>query len=146
MLPSLRQPNTLAELPQHWFQGPGWNNPYIRPPLLPRELILMRRTGFAWDLAPPREGWPQEGRLRLQFESLPPGFQAQVRLNGIVLEPSEDVSEPFPNPYPPLLGTPDQLRAWRVPGKLLKDGINMIDITQKEGANTRLTFLDLALK
>ena len=69
-----------------------------------------------------------------------------ARLNGVDLKPTSDVSEPYPNPYSPMLGKPEELRAWAVPLELLKDGNNEIEIGMTEGETAEIVFLDLAVE
>jgi hypothetical protein len=146
VLPTLRDAQFLARQPQHWILALGWNNPYVRPPRLPRALVPNRRTGFVMDLAPPRGGWQGEGRLRFQFAEPPGPGECRVFLNGEPLQPAADVSEPYASPYPHMLGTPDKLRAWRVPNKLLRDGKNELDVMLLSGEKAMLDYIDLAIR
>ena len=56
--------------------------------------------------APRAGGWKRPGRLRMQSRELLGEGRWRARLNGTDLEPSSDTSEPYANPYPPMLGTP----------------------------------------
>jgi hypothetical protein len=60
------------------------------------------------------------------------------------LTSTDDVSEPYPNPCPEVLGTAETLRAWIVPLELMQEGPNGIEIVLAEGAAPTITFLDLA--
>lgn len=141
----LRDPQWLAKQPQHWFLAQGWNNPWVRPPILPRSLALGGKTGFSLDLAPPPGGWQRGGRLRLQTAEAHDDRRWRVRLNDETLAPSDDVSEPYPVPYPAMLGTRETLRAWQVPANLLRDGVNRFEFMLEAGGEPRLQFLDLAV-
>lgn len=142
----LKDPAWLAQQPQHWFQAPGWNNAFIRPPLLPRKLKAGATTKFAWDLAPPVGGWQKGGRLRLQLANAPiPEAKWTARLNGKELSPNADVTEPFPDPYPSMLGKPENLLAWTVPPELPRDGMNTIEFTLHGELEATLAYLDLSL-
>jgi hypothetical protein len=66
-------------------------------------------------------------------------------VNGIALESTADVSEPYANPYPVGVRKPEDFRAWSVPAALLKAGVNQIAITLVEGKPTSITYLDLAI-
>ena len=56
-----------------------------------------------------------------------------------------DRSEPYANPYPQMLGTPEQHRAWTVPASVLKDGVNTAAITLLTGGKpVPVVFLDVA--
>jgi hypothetical protein len=125
----------LARQPQHYFLASGWQHP------LPQKIVTGATTKFALDLATASGA----GRLRIQSESSLDNSRWQARLNGVELAPTDDVSEPFPNPYPPMLGKPDEMRAWLVPAGLLRDGANQVEFSLLSGPATRLAYLDLAL-
>lgn len=141
----------LAAQPQHWFLAPGWNNPFVRPPLLPRKVEPGQETRFTLDLAPPVKdgvkGWPPEAkaRLRLQLDAENHTGVWRALLNGNALESSADVSEPFANPYPSMLGTPGQMRAWTVPTALLKDGRNEVRFVLESGEPVEIEYVDLGV-
>ena len=142
----LKDPAWLAKQPQHWFLAPAWNNPFVRPPLLPRKVKSGSTTKFTLDLAPPDGGWKTGGRLRIQLEKAPAnGSQWTARLNGTELTSSDDVSEPFPNPYPSMLGKPEQMRTWIVPVSVPRDGKNKLELSLKSGEEATLNYLDLFL-
>ncbi len=142
----LRDQKWLALQPQHYFLAPGWNNPFIRPPLLPRKLVPTEPLSFSLDLAPPTGGWQPGGRLRIQCEAPLAQASFQVQFNGQSLEPSPDVSEPYPAVSPSLLGKPEAMRAWHVPAKRLRDGQNQLGLTMLTGMPNRLDFMDLAVR
>ena len=113
--------------------------------MLPRKIEPKQTTKFTLDLAPPKGGWQRGGRLRIQGESTLGESRWRARLNGAELTPTDNVSEPYPNPYPSLLGKPEELRAWVVPAKVLSDGLNRLELTMETGQPVRLAFLDLPL-
>jgi len=135
----------LAQQPQHYFLASGWGNPFAKPSVLPRKMAAGQTEAFTLDLAPPTGGWKRGGRLRIQDEDSLGESRWTARLNGKELAATDDVSEPYSNPYPPLLGKPEELRAWGVPASVLKDGLNRIEITMAQGKASKLAFLDLAL-
>ncbi len=145
VLPSLGDAALLARQPQHWFFAAGWNNAYQRPPLLPRKLATGQKTLFHMDMAPPATGWKNDGRLRVQCETHLEGLTLKARFNGKELETSEDVSEPFANPNPTLLGKPEQMRAWTVPASLPLDGKNEVEVTLVSGEAVMVHYLDVKL-
>ena len=145
VMKTLHDPKSLAKRPQHWFLASGWNNPYVRPPILPRGLKEKLKTSFQLDLAPPAGGWKGQGRLRLQADATLEGRLLEARLNGVKLLPNADVSELFENPYPSLLGKPEQMRAWTVPAELLRDGMNEVVFFHLGGKPVTLEYLDLRL-
>jgi hypothetical protein len=130
----------LARQPQHWFLASGWGNPFAKPTVLPRKMAVGKPETFTLDLAPPAGGWKRSGRLRIQGEDSLGESRWSAQLNGKDLAATDDLSEPYPNPYPPMLGKPEELRAWSVPAGLLKDGITMTD-----GKPVRVAFIDLAV-
>ena len=135
----------LARQPQHFFLAQGWNNPFVRPAILPVKVGPDKSVAFDMDFAPPGGGWKKEGRLRIQTEK-PIGHAAwTAKLNGTDLLPDADVSEPFPNPSPVLLGTPEEHRAFRVPAAVLKDGPNRLELSLSGGKTATVVFIDLAL-
>lgn len=146
VLPSLTKPASLAKLPQHWFLAPGWDNPYVRPPILPREVSARKTATFQMDMAPPSGGWTKDARLRLQFSQPLAGAALRVRLNGQELAATEDISETFATPFSTMLGEPNQLRAWIVPAAHLYDGVNALEVTLLGGGKVKITFIDLAVK
>ncbi|MCX7824005.1 MAG: hypothetical protein N2689_00415 [Verrucomicrobiae bacterium] len=136
----------LAEQSQHWFLAPGWVCPFARQrSLLPRKLAAGQTAAFTLDLAPPTGGWQRDGRLRIQGESSLGEGRWTARLNNQALTPSDDVSEPYPNPYPPMLGQPEAMRAWSVPAGILRDGPNTLEFMLRDGRPVTLAFLDLAM-
>jgi hypothetical protein len=135
----------LARQPQHYFLASGWGNPFAKPAVLPRKMAAGKAETFTLDLAPPAGGWKRGGRLRIQGEDSLGESRWAARLNGKELAATDDLSEPYPNPYPPMLGKPEELRAWTVPASVLKDGPNRIEIAMAAGKAVRVAFMDLAV-
>ena len=87
-----------------------------------------------------------DGRLRIQSPDDLGDSRWRAVMNGVELIETPDRSEPYDNPYSPLLGTPAQHRAWTVPATLCKDGINTIEITLLDGGKpVPVVFLDVAM-
>lgn len=145
VIKKLADREALAKQPQHWFLAPGWNNPFIRPAYLPRTLEPGKKSNLSLDLAAPTGGWKQPARLRIQTEGAPPAAGWIALFNDVELTPTDDVSEPFPNPYPPMLGQPEDLRAWTVPPSALKEGVNVLGLTLAGESAARLIFVDLVI-
>ena len=136
----------LARQPQHYILGNVWDRPHVPDRQLPKKMIPGQTATFTLDMAPPAGGWGTDGKLRIQGEaSLGPG-QWAAQVSGIDLEPSDDISEPYSNPYPPCLGTPEQMRAWVVPVHLMRDGANTIRISLAAGEAVQIEWLDLAVR
>jgi hypothetical protein len=112
--------------------------------MLPRALSAGQTAAFSFDLAPPEGGWKKGARLRVQTLQPRNGARFEVKWNALALTPTDDVSEPFSNPYPPLLGTSETLAAWTVPASVLRTGPNRLAVTLVAGDPLELAFLDLA--
>lgn len=137
----------LAKQPQHWFVAPGWQTRWASESvLLPREVAEGGPLKIRLNLAPPTGGWRGEGRLRFQAENSLGTSMVAASFNGHELAITDDVSEPFSPPYTSLLGNPDEMRAWRVPGTVLKNGANEIMFSISGGVQrTKLMYIDLAI-
>lgn len=142
----LADPLWLSRQPQHYMLGNVWNAPRVPNRPIPRKFLQDQTVTFTLDMAPPEGGWKSDGKLRIQGKESLKDSQWRASFNGDGLKLTTDVSEPYPNPYPPLLGTPDQYRAWTVPVRLLKDGRNSIEITLIEGDPAEISWLDLAVQ
>ncbi len=143
-LKALRDPKSLAQKPQHWFIAPGWRAPGMKPLLVPRKIEVGKPARFHFDLAPPAGGWKQDARIRIQTDNSLVNAEWSATFNDEPLAATNDVSEPFPVPYPSLLGKPDELRAWIIPTKLLREGKNSLEVTLRAGEPVLVVFLDLA--
>jgi hypothetical protein len=64
--------------------------------------------------------------------------------NGEAVSATLDVSEPFAVTYPSMLAKPEELRAWWIPAKLLREGKNSLEVTMKSGKPLTVLFVDLA--
>ncbi len=145
---NLGDPEILATRPQHWFLAPGWKCPYggVHEPM-PREIESGGSAHFELTLAPPTDGWQLGGRLRIQTEEVIGLTRVEASLNGQPLVEAEDRSEPYENPYTPLLGEPSQLRAWRVPPDVLLEGDNVLELTiSGTQGDVHVVFIDLAVR
>lgn len=145
VLKTLREPARLAQFPQHWFVAPGWRAPGGKPLQVPRDLVAGKPAKFTMDLAPPAGGWKESGRLRVQAAGPLGEGRWQAWLNGTELETTNDVSEPYTNRSPSLLGKPEEMRAWRVPAPLLLEGGNRLELRVNGPESATVVYLDLAL-
>jgi hypothetical protein len=103
-----------------------------------------KTTAFTFDLAPPDGGWLKDTRLRAQTSSPLGSSHLTAKWNGGALTPSPDASEPYPNPDPAMLGTPETLIAWALPHNLLRAGPNELAVTLESGDAVELAYLDFA--
>jgi len=140
-LKALREPQALAKEPQHWFIASGWRPPGAKPLPVPRKLELNKPAKFNFDLASPHG----DARVRIQADQNFTGSELAATFNGKPISATEDVSEPFPVPYPSMVGKPEELRAWLVPANLLREGKNSLEVTLKSGEPMSVLFVDLAI-
>jgi hypothetical protein len=144
-------PAFVARQPQHYFIGHTWR--WMEKGRFPlnenwshRQFKPGEPATFALDMAPPVGGWSMDGRLRIQSPEDLGASHWRAVVNGAELVETSDRSEPYVNPYPPLLGTAAQHRAWTVPADICKDGINTIEITRLDGdKSVTIVFLDMAM-
>lgn len=142
----LADPNFLATQPQHYFV-PRYHGGASAAGELPDALVAGASFSLALDMAPPTGGWSQAGRLRIQAEGDLADSRWTARINGIELESTNDVSEPYPSPYPNCWGKQEDYRAWIVPANLPRDGMNTVEVTMQSGDQpVKIAFVDLAVR
>lgn len=144
VLKALRDPQTLAQEPQHWFIAFGWRSPGAKPLPVPRQITLNKPEKFNFDLAAPNGGWKTDARVRIQTDKAPGEGEWNATFNGEAIAATQDVTEPFAVPYPSMLAKQEELRAWIIPAKLLREGKNSLELTQKYGETVAVLFVDLA--
>ena len=141
----LRDPDYVKKQDQYYFLGHAHNEP-ARDGRPFQNVFVSETPQTQWlDMAPPEGGWNKDGRLRIQSIDDLTNTEWSVSINGVELVPNADVSEPYKNPYDTALGTPKNYKAFTVPVKLLKDGLNEITVILKNGKPTPLFYLDIAL-
>lgn len=140
-LKSLRDPQTLAKGPQHWFIASGWRAPRMKPLPVPRQIEPGKPAKFNFDLAAPHG----DARVRIQADRNLANIEWTAVFNGEAISATNDVTEPFAVPYPSMIAKPEELRAWIIPAKLLRDGKNSLEVTQKTGEPVSVVFVDLAV-
>ena len=141
VLQHLGDPAWLARQPQHYVVGA--EKDYRRA--TPFRLAPGGQVQWETDMAPPTGGWTQAGVLRIQTQEALGDAALTASINGHHLDRAPHTSEPYPNPYPPLLGTPETLAAWAVPATALRDGVNTIEVAQAGGVDVDIIFVDLAV-
>lgn len=148
----LGDPNWLAKQPQHYVLGEVsmGNRPLVLNRQLPQIIEEGQTAIFKMDMAPPSGGWKKDGKLRIQCTEDIGEAQFLAKINGKELQPTTDVSEPYDNPYPPLLGTPQQHQGWIVPKDIVKDGLNQIEVSlvvpKVKYGTAKIVFVDLAIE
>ncbi len=144
---NLKNKMFIASQPQHYFLTDCWRTPYGNHVQLPLNMTPGRTLNFNMLMVAPLQGWKKTARLRAQSLKDMGDVQFAVECNGQKLVRSEDISEPYPNPYPPLLGTIKTLRAWDVPPGLLKTGRNKFTIQNlSRSTGVVLFFIDVAVE
>ncbi len=144
-LKALSDPQALAKEPQHWFIAQGWRAPGMKPLPVPRKIEAGKVQKFNFDLAAPAGGWKQDARVRIQADKSLGDGEWTATFNGELIEATKDVSEPFAVPYPSMVAKPEELRAWIIPGKLLREGKNSLEVTLRAGEPVAVIFVDLAV-
>jgi hypothetical protein len=105
-----------------------------------------RPVEFSLRMVPPTGGWTDDGKLRIHITPFEKGRKWRATLNGVVLDQIEDVSPPYPYPYPEAYGTPDEYVAWRVPADVPQEGDNIIRIELLQGWQAQINYLDLGIQ
>ena len=157
VLKHLGDPEYLARQSQVWFVAPGWKTDWkgsfaSMAVQLPQNVLHGKNLAFTMDLAPPAGGWRKDGRLRIQSSADLRGSSWAARLNGQTLAETTQRSEPYPDPYPTMLGRPYEMRAWTVPVQLVHPGSNQLEFELLQGndqledkAGYEIVFSDLAM-
>lgn len=109
----------------------------MKPLPLPRKVELNKPVKFNFDLASPC----RDPRVRAQADKSLVDSEWTATFND---EATPDVSEPFAVPYPPMLAKLEELRAWLIPARLLREGKNSVELTLKSGEPLSVLFVDLA--
>ncbi len=140
----------LAKQPQHYFITRAHDNPPVPNRQMgnkkPRIVKAGAVTDFTLDMAPPVTGWRKGGILRLEANVSVEKNRLAAKLNGLLLDPVQDVCEPYKTPYTQLLGTTKTLKAWSVPAAVLRDGKNRIELMLEcGGSSVELLYLDLSV-
>ena len=139
VLGKLRDPAFLARQPQYYMLG---GTSYHRQ--LPRALTPDEPQHFEMDAAPPSGGG--EGRLRLHTEQpLTGDHQIVARINGVALEPTDDVSRLLGNPFDRMISPLPHRRAWLVPPDAVREGMNDLEFALPGGTGVKIVYIDMAL-
>ena len=155
VVPHLSDPAWLSVQPQHYIWRvnqsvqvhPNGRSPRLQNAQFPETFTPGHTAVWTLDMAPPRSGWQADGVLRIQCDSSLGETEWQARLNGTPLTPTPDVREPYPSPYPSVLGSPDQHRAWVVPKQFVRDGKNEIAVTMASGEPSKgIVFVDIGIR
>jgi hypothetical protein len=82
-------------------------------------------------------------RLRVHtLQGLTTEHQLAVTFNGTSLEPCDDTSAFFGNPYDGMISPPRHRRAWILPDALIRDGLNAVVLKLESGSDLRVVYLD----
>ncbi|MGE4490100.1 MAG: hypothetical protein AB7E95_11220 [Kiritimatiellales bacterium] len=149
----LRDPDAIAQKHQHYFLCTGWTSfmGYADATdsrlafVIPSTWTEGRTRVLTPDLFPPAGGWTGTGRLRLQSTDEIGARTLSVKINGIALSETSDISEPYTPISSALLGNETNLKAWSVPSEILRAGENEIEIKLESGDTLEVFMLDLAI-
>ena len=149
-----RDPDALSKGAQDYLLTPGWScwaggySPItkIKNKNLPRVMEPQKEELFHIEMFLQSNPKETVTRLRIQADSILTNQRFEVKLNGVALDPTEDVSEPFGIQYPPLLGPDGAMRAFLIPLELIREGKNEICIKMTEGESIRLISLNIAIR
>jgi hypothetical protein len=82
-------------------------------------------------------------RLRVHtLQTLTTEHQLAVTFNGTSLEPCDDTSAFFGNPYDGMISPSRHRRAWILPDALIRDGLNAVVLKLESGGDLRVVYLD----
>ena len=145
---NLKDAAFLEKQPQHYFVGRTDKRTFNPTWQMPRLMGKGANAVFALRLYEPKDGWRQDGLLRIQSEVSMGDAVYTAIVNGVEVPLlTEDPGEPYPNPYTTCLGTADTRRCFRVPRTLLHgDGDNEVEIVQVAGGSTFISYLDLSIQ
>ena len=110
-----------------------------------RDIHPGKTEKFVFDLAPPEKAKSENARLRIHTEKPFGDAELTVKMNGAALEPSDDLSAYYNNPYDGMISDPPRRRAWNCPVGILKNGLNDLQVVLTSGDMIRTTFIDLAV-
>ena len=113
---------------------------------LPYTISNSQTKQFTVKMSPPTSGWTGMWKLRIMAANDIGTSSWNATLNGHSLTGTDDVSEPYQNPYPDTAGQPQQYRSWLVPAEYLIEGENLINITNVNAGSTKLCYIDIAIK
>jgi hypothetical protein len=148
----LRDPQWLSKQPQNYWIPYWWKTGYHgRQFQLPKTFRVADKQDIKLDLALPK-AVVKNGKLRIRLAGITPVLSAtepftyvvpyqkgraklkwKASLNGQLLEETDDVAEPFDEPYKGFLGDPGDYVAWTVPASALRDGENTIQVELTDG-------------
>ena len=141
---NLGNPKWLAKYQnQDYFLTKGYGSKIDPNISMPRKFKAGNKQVFHLYMACPLGGWENNGRFRIQSEEPMENTKWAVRFNGTLLTETSNVSEPYPNPYPSMLGDAQTLKGWLVPKEIIKNGINDIEVSMLEGKLTVISYLDI---
>ncbi len=144
VLSKLNDIEFLSRQDQYYMLG---GSSYYRQ--APRELTVGQPVEFTLDMlapGPDSAGAKLPSRLRVHTEhALTPACIVTAAFNGRLLDPCPDTSGFFGNPFDGMISPPGHRRAWFLPGQLLKDGLNSLQIELVGGGPTKIIYVDAGI-
>jgi hypothetical protein len=138
VLRHLADPEWLARQPQWYVLAKAWNTP------LPQRFDAGRTCVFTLDMAP-TEHQRRRGLLRLRTAGDSQHCAWSVRVNQAELEPAAYVRKPLDHSYEAGLGEPNQYACFVCPRAAVRDGLNQIAVTLRDGPPATLEYFDVVL-
>ena len=96
-------------------------------------------------MAPPKQAKAENTRLRVHTEKPLGESKLGVKMNGTVLEPTDDVSAYYGNPDDGVISELSQRRAWICPVGILRDGLNELEVAVATTDSIKVIWVDLAI-
>ena len=96
----------------------------------------------------PEGGWENDLRMRVIATTPLGNREIEIAFNGEKVLPCDDISEPYKadNEYPQLHGNKENTRAFTVPFKAVKNGINTFTLkitSETECGAVRFSYIDI---
>jgi hypothetical protein len=138
VLPRISNRTWLAEQPQYYYLG---KSRYLSQ--LPVTLVSQQTKTLQMDMAPPASFPQKKIRLRLHADRPLRHEGLKVAINGQMLEPSDDISSFFDNPYDAMISDSSNRLAFTAAEIELRNGLNELSVTLTSGEALQLTFVDV---
>jgi len=135
----------LARQPRYYMQG---KTSYFSQ--LPRDIKPGETQRFTMQMSVEGPGGPQAskpGRMRVHFKDpLTAGHEVTLRLNGRLLEASENLMRFFGNPFDSLISPTDaHRRAWVLPPDAIVEGANEVELSLVKGDERKVIYIDAGI-
>jgi len=144
VLPHLKDREFLAKQPQWYFLTSTRNDQILGEKQLPVNITRREPHTFQMEMAPTARH-TMDGLFRLRSSELIDDRKLEIRINGVLLEPTAHVAKPIDHPYDAWLGDPKEIQCFTVPRSALKQGANEVEVAVLEGIRVKVEALDITL-